>query len=85
MTNKTYNIAVLPGDGIGPEVINGIDRMAGCIAVVSDAITNNGWLILGIVVASFVPCELLDEAAPPPHAARAATATTAAPKRISGR
>jgi uncharacterized protein len=39
--------------GIGPEVINGIDRMAGCIAVVSDAITNNGWLILGIITASF--------------------------------
>ena len=38
---------------IGPETINGLDRMAGCIAVVSEAITNNGWLILGIVVASF--------------------------------
>ena len=38
---------------IGPGVINGLDRMAGCIAVVSEAITNNGWLIVGIVVASF--------------------------------
>jgi uncharacterized membrane protein YedE/YeeE len=27
--------------------------MAGCVAVVSTAIVNNGWLILGIVLASF--------------------------------
>lgn len=44
---------VMADRDIGPEVINGLDRMAGCIAVVSNAITNNGWLILGIVVASF--------------------------------
>lgn len=38
---------------IGPESILGLDRMAGCIAVVSETITNNGWLILGLVGASF--------------------------------
>jgi hypothetical protein len=38
---------------IGPESILGLDRMAGCIAVVSESITNNGWLILGLVGASF--------------------------------
>ena len=37
---------------IGPDTIFGLDRMAGCIAVVSETITNNGWLILGIVGAS---------------------------------
>ena len=38
---------------IGPESILGLDRLAGCIAVVSETITNNGWLILGLVTASF--------------------------------
>lgn len=39
--------------GIGDETLLGLDRMAGCIAVVSEAITNNGWLIIGIVFSSF--------------------------------
>jgi uncharacterized membrane protein YedE/YeeE len=38
---------------IGPETLVGLDRMAGCIAVVTEAITNNGWLVLGIVGTSF--------------------------------
>ena len=38
---------------IGPDSILGLDRMAGCIAVVSEAITNNGWLAIGIIGASF--------------------------------
>ena len=38
---------------IGPESILGLDRMAGCIAVVSETITNNGWLVLGLVATSF--------------------------------
>ena len=33
--------------------ILGLDRMAGCIAVVSEAITNNGWLAIGIIGSSF--------------------------------
>jgi uncharacterized membrane protein YedE/YeeE len=37
---------------IGSDTIFGLDRMAGCIAVVSETITNNGWLILGIFGAS---------------------------------
>jgi uncharacterized membrane protein YedE/YeeE len=40
-------------NGLGPETLNGLDVMAGCIATVSEAITNNGWLILGLVGASF--------------------------------
>jgi hypothetical protein len=36
-----------------PENLDGLDLMAGCVAVVSDTIVNNGWLILGIVLASF--------------------------------
>lgn len=38
---------------IGPETLNGLDRMAGCIAIVTDVITNNGWLVIGLVGASF--------------------------------
>ena len=40
-------------NGIGPETLNGLDKMAGCIAIVSEAITNNGWLVIGLVGASF--------------------------------
>jgi hypothetical protein len=40
-------------NNIGPESILGLDRMAGCIAVVSKTITNNGWLVIGLVGASF--------------------------------
>lgn len=39
-------------NGVGPETLNGLDKMAGCIAVVSEVITNNGWLIIGLVGAS---------------------------------
>jgi uncharacterized membrane protein YedE/YeeE len=39
-------------NGIGPETLNGLDKMAGCIAVVSEVITNNGWLVLGLIGAS---------------------------------
>ena len=38
---------------IGPETLTGLDRMAGCVAVISETITNNGWLIIGLVGASF--------------------------------
>ena len=32
-------------NSIGSDSLLGLDRMAGCIAVVSEAITNNGWLV----------------------------------------
>lgn len=48
-TSRTY----FEGQGWIPQNLDGLDLMAGCIAVVSTAIVNNGWLILGIVVASF--------------------------------
>jgi uncharacterized membrane protein YedE/YeeE len=38
---------------IGPDSILGLDRLAGCIAVVSETITNNGWLAIGIIGSSF--------------------------------
>lgn len=38
---------------IGPETLVGLDRMAGCVAVVTEAITNNGWLVIGIIGTSF--------------------------------
>jgi uncharacterized membrane protein YedE/YeeE len=40
-------------NGIGPETLTGLDRMAGCIAVVTETLTNNGWLVIGIIGASF--------------------------------
>jgi uncharacterized membrane protein YedE/YeeE len=36
-----------------PETINGLDTLAGCVGLVTDTITNNGWLIIGFVIASF--------------------------------
>ena len=39
-------------NGIGPETLNGIDKLAGCIAVLSEVITNNGWLVIGLVGAA---------------------------------
>ena len=37
-----------------PEVLHGIDMMRGCVAIVASTITNNGWLVIGFVIASFV-------------------------------
>ena len=36
-----------------PETINGLDTLAGCVGLVSETIRNNGWLIIGFVLASF--------------------------------
>ena len=36
-----------------PETINGLDTLAGCVGIVTEAISNNGWLIIGFVLASF--------------------------------
>ncbi len=48
-TSRTY----FEGNSWIPQNLDGLDLMAGCVAVVSDTIVNNGWLILGIVLASF--------------------------------
>jgi uncharacterized membrane protein YedE/YeeE len=48
-TSRTY----FEGKSWIPQNLDGLDLMAGCVAIVSDAIVNNGWLILGIVLASF--------------------------------
>jgi len=37
---------------IRPETLEGMDTFAGCIAVVGEVITNNGWLIIGLFVAA---------------------------------
>jgi uncharacterized membrane protein YedE/YeeE len=37
-----------------PEVLHGIDMMRGCVAIVASTITNNGWLVIGFVIASYV-------------------------------
>ena len=48
-TSRTY----FEGKSWIPQNLDGLDLMAGCVAIVSDTIVNNGWLILGIVLASF--------------------------------
>lgn len=44
---------VLSDRGYLPETLEGLDILKGCVAVISSTITNNGWLILGIIFASF--------------------------------
>ena len=48
-TSRTY----FEGEGWIPQNLDGLDLMAGCIAVVTQAITNNGWLAIGIIGSSF--------------------------------
>jgi hypothetical protein len=38
---------------IGSETLVGLERIAGCVAVVTETITNNGWLVVGIIGSSF--------------------------------
>ena len=50
---STVSRSVLDSRNALPEVLHGIDMMRGCVALVSGTITNNGWLVIGLVVASF--------------------------------
>jgi len=43
---------VLDGTDLLPDRLYGLDVLRGCVAVVVDTITNNGWLIIGLVAAS---------------------------------
>lgn len=43
----------MDSNGVGPETLTGLDRMAGCVAIVSEVLTNNGWLVIGIIGSSF--------------------------------
>lgn len=49
---STISRSVLDSRGALPEVLHGIDMMRGCVAMVSSTVTNNGWLVIGMVVAS---------------------------------
>lgn len=49
----TSTRTLLDSQSLLPETLNGLDALAGCIGIVSETITNNGWIILGIVLASF--------------------------------
>ncbi|MFM7094631.1 MAG: YeeE/YedE thiosulfate transporter family protein, partial [Actinomycetota bacterium] len=51
-SNSTISRSYLDSRGALPEVLHGIDMMRGCVAIVSNTITNNGWLVIGFVVAS---------------------------------
>lgn len=44
---------VLADTGLLPERLNGLDTLAGCATAVVHTITENGWLVIGLVVASF--------------------------------
>ena len=50
---STISRTFLDSRGALPEVMHGIDLMKGCVGVVTTTITNNGWLVIGLVVASF--------------------------------
>ena len=43
----------LDANGLIPENMNGLDVMTGCIGLITETITNNGWILIGIVIASF--------------------------------
>jgi uncharacterized membrane protein YedE/YeeE len=44
---------ILNDQGALPEVMHGIDVMKGCVGAVVTTVTNNGWLIIGLALASF--------------------------------
>lgn len=50
---STWSRTFMDGRDMLPDVMNGIDMMTGCVGIVTSAVTNNGWLIIGIVGASF--------------------------------
>ncbi|NBP49770.1 MAG: YeeE/YedE family protein [Actinobacteria bacterium] len=49
---STVSRTFLDGRGALPEVLHGIDVLKGCVGTVSTAVTNNGWLVIGLVGAS---------------------------------
>lgn len=49
----TSTRTLLDSQALLPETLNGLDALAGCVGIISETITNNGWIILGIVIASF--------------------------------
>ena len=49
---STLSRSYLDAQNALPEVLHGIDMMRGCVALVTTAITNNGWLVIGLVAAS---------------------------------
>ena len=38
--------------GIRPESLAGMDTLSGCVGVIGEVVTNNGWIILGLFVAA---------------------------------
>jgi hypothetical protein len=49
---------ILNDRGALPEVMHGIDLMKGCVGAVVTTVTNNGWLIIGLALASFASAVL---------------------------
>ena len=50
---STWSRTFMDSRGLLPEVLHGIDVMKGCVGIVTTSITENGWLIIGLVSASF--------------------------------
>jgi hypothetical protein len=53
-----------------PERLNGLDTLAGCATAVVQTITNNGWLVSGLILASFAAALLSNRFSPSPLTAR---------------
>lgn len=45
---------VLTGSALVPERLTGLDTLAGCATVVAEAILDNGWFVIGFVLAALV-------------------------------
>lgn len=43
----------MAGTDLLPERLDGLDTLAGCATAVVQAVTDNGWLVIGLVIASF--------------------------------
>lgn len=43
----------LDANGLIAENLNGLDVMTGCIGLITETLTNNAWILIGIVIASF--------------------------------
>lgn len=66
---------ILNDRGALPEVMHGIDIMKGCVGAVVTTVTNNGWLIIGLALASFASAVFAGRFRPQrPSAGSAATA-----------
>jgi hypothetical protein len=72
VTSQLGSIArtVLENGGLLAERLNGLDTFAGCATQVIQTITENGWLIIGIVIGSFAVSLIAKKFQPAPLTVR---------------